>query len=907
MAESFDPYHKWLGIPPKDQPPNHYRLLGIDLFEGDPDVIEAAADQRMAHVRTYQTGQNSALSQQILNELSAAKLCLLDPAKKSAYDVPLREALQPAPQRSNANTPPAVPSRSRPIPKARPLPAEEPAPLFVSDVGSSKPTVRRRPKLRLPRQLAIVGTFSIAVILAAAAYYITTEVPTTNLPTADKTKPAAKTVKSDTKELTRQQTGKASSPSIVAKSEAAPKPGSERAAQKADDSAANTQQLAARPNEELKLIPAPPSSSPTMTDRESAAKMSSDNGLLRVFEDEPDFVKALTSGDGTVELDSDEQYSGKASVKVTPSQRFCENLPGLNAKIRHKPTAPDEFRYLRFAWKKRGGGEIWLQLRNAPDWFRYRAGPKYYGGWPGIRVDEELPSDFVVATRDLAADFGEFTLTGLALTANDGECAWFDHIYLARRLEDFERIEVQPNSPTHKLAESGQGNKSRLDIPDNDAQRKARLELQKKLSAELAAAKSPDAKRKVAKELIRKATALETPDVRTYVMLQQSVDLADSAADLDLAWQAIDELSRLFDVDPVTLRQKSLTEVSKLAKSSEQWHELADDACRLIVAAFAADQPDLVKKVAAQAQSFAKRSKDTAFAKIVASRANDALKLAGDYDGVPVVRETLKNIPDDSTASFTVGYYELCAAGQREQALPKLAKGDHVVWQKLAKDDLAAESKRATPEEQLALADAWWSRAEAEVWPGRHFLRMRAAEWYRRALPASFGSDRDRTIERLKEALATDEGLPNWELFDLGRARKMGAFVRIEPGDALRTSVDYDGPTDVTFVARTDSLNIRLFVFGFPSVIWNWEVNPSELRVHRPDGTDVPVPVVPLEPNRWYVLRYRITPQATNITVDDVPVFAENYQYGRFTRSPVGVNGEGPAVIDVKKMVVKPL
>lgn len=45
MADDFDPYRKWLGIVPKDQPPNHYRLLGIELFESDPDVIEGAADQ----------------------------------------------------------------------------------------------------------------------------------------------------------------------------------------------------------------------------------------------------------------------------------------------------------------------------------------------------------------------------------------------------------------------------------------------------------------------------------------------------------------------------------------------------------------------------------------------------------------------------------------------------------------------------------------------------------------------------------------------------------------------------------------------------------------------------------------------------------------------------------------------
>ena len=32
-SEEFDPYRKWLGIPPQEQPPNHYRLLGIAVFD----------------------------------------------------------------------------------------------------------------------------------------------------------------------------------------------------------------------------------------------------------------------------------------------------------------------------------------------------------------------------------------------------------------------------------------------------------------------------------------------------------------------------------------------------------------------------------------------------------------------------------------------------------------------------------------------------------------------------------------------------------------------------------------------------------------------------------------------------------------------------------------------------------
>lgn len=47
----FDPYHMWLGIPPEDQPPHHYRLLSIAVFEQNLDVIEAASQRQISHLR----------------------------------------------------------------------------------------------------------------------------------------------------------------------------------------------------------------------------------------------------------------------------------------------------------------------------------------------------------------------------------------------------------------------------------------------------------------------------------------------------------------------------------------------------------------------------------------------------------------------------------------------------------------------------------------------------------------------------------------------------------------------------------------------------------------------------------------------------------------------------------------
>ncbi len=124
MLTGFDAYHKWLSIPPHDQPPNHYRLLGLGLFESDPDVIAAAADRQMAHIQTYKNGPHADLSQKLLNEIAAAKICLLRPQKKSGYDQQLRQQMDASAARVGplgAATVPQLPSQSM-MPQS-PLPA----------------------------------------------------------------------------------------------------------------------------------------------------------------------------------------------------------------------------------------------------------------------------------------------------------------------------------------------------------------------------------------------------------------------------------------------------------------------------------------------------------------------------------------------------------------------------------------------------------------------------------------------------------------------------------------------------------------------------------------------------------------------------------------------------------------
>ena len=168
--------------------------------------------------------------------------------------------------------------------------------------------------------------------------------------------------------------------------------------------------------------------------------------LFRVFEDEPGFPAILHEGGGKISLETADRYAGTAALRIAGDQRFRAKMPGWGFTIAEKP-GPGQFRYLRFAWRKQGGNNIALQLNANNKWgplrgqkgpaFRYEAGPAANSfNAAAIRIDTRLPEDWVMVTRDLFADFGSFKLTGLAFTPGVGGYGLFDHVYLARTLDD---------------------------------------------------------------------------------------------------------------------------------------------------------------------------------------------------------------------------------------------------------------------------------------------------------------------------------------------------------------------------------------------------------------------------------------------------------------------------------------
>lgn len=169
------------------------------------------------------------------------------------------------------------------------------------------------------------------------------------------------------------------------------------------------------------------------------------------FQEDSELLTQVPEGGGQIAIESGDKYAGLRSLKVTPIQRYAARIERLGVNIRENP-GPGEYRYIRFAWKKKGGPNLCLQVGHdntfgptTPDkTFRYHAGPGNCGG-PVLKIADAAPEGkWEVVTRDLFADFGEFNLTSFSFAPLDGEFALFDHIYLGRFAGDFDLIPYEP-------------------------------------------------------------------------------------------------------------------------------------------------------------------------------------------------------------------------------------------------------------------------------------------------------------------------------------------------------------------------------------------------------------------------------------------------------------------------------
>ncbi len=89
MPSTLDVYRDWLKITETARPLDHYQLLRLKRFEDNIAKVREHYRAMNAHVRKFAAGEFAKQSQDLLNELARAMLCLTDAQRKAEYDASL--------------------------------------------------------------------------------------------------------------------------------------------------------------------------------------------------------------------------------------------------------------------------------------------------------------------------------------------------------------------------------------------------------------------------------------------------------------------------------------------------------------------------------------------------------------------------------------------------------------------------------------------------------------------------------------------------------------------------------------------------------------------------------------------------------------------------------------------------
>ena len=176
---------------------------------------------------------------------------------------------------------------------------------------------------------------------------------------------------------------------------------------------------------------------------------------LCLLEDDGKFDALDAAAPGSAVPVEDGPHSGTRAVRIEGPGRMRLALPEGVLRFRERPEW-NEYRFLRFAFRKADRGRVCLELQHANGGqapVRYDAGrgqPSYGDARRGWNLS--LPDAWIVQTWDVFESFGEVDVTGLVLGSPDGGPVLLDHVYLARTRDDFDSLPAPSEGETNYRA-----------------------------------------------------------------------------------------------------------------------------------------------------------------------------------------------------------------------------------------------------------------------------------------------------------------------------------------------------------------------------------------------------------------------------------------------------------------------
>ena len=294
----------------------------------------------------------------------------------------------------------------------------------------------------------------------------------------------------------------------------------------------------------------------------------------------------------------------------------------------------------------------------------------------------------------------------------------------------------------------GQGDDSpRLPVPKAEALRAAEKQIREIFQTEFAAAKKPAEKADLAGKLWNHTVNTDEDATARYALLDAARVLATEADANKFAFNVIESLATQYEVNGSELKMAVLVANSKGMRDATEQIEFCELIQKAIESAASEEQFEVTTKLVPLLLASAGKLKDAAQRKPFQTRHAELKLLQPQWAAVAKAKVTLMKSPEDEAANTSYGRYLCLTAGDWDKGLPLLARGTATKLTAVARQDV---EQRTTPDEQLALADAWWNLAQSESGIEKQQLLLRANDWYTAVAPEQKGLLRAKTNQRME-------------------------------------------------------------------------------------------------------------------------------------------------------------
>jgi hypothetical protein len=262
-------------------------------------------------------------------------------------------------------------------------------------------------------------------------------------------------------------------------------------------------------------------------------------------------------------------------------------------------------------------------------------------------------------------------------------------------------------------------------------------------------ADNPAKKEQAAATLLEAVEGGELSSDETYVVLTSVLALTKDAGKFEAFMDAVDQLGKTFEGDPIQIKQKQVVDFLQDCKNGESLKVAIAEAISIARADAAENRFPEAMALLASADAANRRTTGGAATKQTITEARKSVAAREtQWKAYQKAKVTLAKSPADAEANWAVGRWTAVADNDWTTALPMLAKGSNAAWKAASELELKTSSENAG---QIAVGDAWWDIAQSDTTETKLVILRHAGESYARALPGTTALQKLRIERRISE------------------------------------------------------------------------------------------------------------------------------------------------------------